>query len=253
MIDLTQITRRALETKPYAWAAIDNLFSAKNSAGLADSFPLDHFKTVASYGGEKDYNYEARSLIPMGADSISYPEELSEDWIGLANDLLSAAYREAMSSLTKCDLTTVPMEVNVFHYGPGACLGPHPDLEDKILTHVMYFNQSWNMKDGGCLTVLRSADPADIAAEIAPLVGNSAVLVRSKNSWHAVSRVINGCRRARRSLTVTFYRPGSVSTLWPPDDTTQLHRYDDLDLDIKRRCPTNSSASLRQKLASWWK
>ncbi len=225
MINLTQILRHTLQTQPYAWGAIGNLFSPKDAANLAASFPRDHFKTI-SYYGERDYEYEARALIAMGGDTVSYPEELSEAWLGLARDLLLPAYRVALSLLTECDLTTAPMEVNVFHYGPGANLGAHSDLEDKVVTHILYFNRSWNREDGGCLTILGSADPADVAAEVEPIVANSAVVVRSERSWHAVSRVVSGCRRSRRSLTATFYREGSVSTMWPPGDITPLHRYD---------------------------
>ena len=93
------------------------------------------------------------------------------------------------------------------------------------MTHVLYFNRSWNSADGGCLSILRSADPADLVAEIPPIVGNSSVLVRSDNSWHAVSRVAKNSASSRRSVTVTFYPPGSVSSMWPPGDTTPLHRY----------------------------
>lgn len=251
MIDLTQIARHTLQTQPYAWAAVGNLFSPRDAAALAASFPCDHFKTVAGYGGEKDYEYEARALIVMGAGTISYPEELSEDWLGLANDLLSPAYRVTMSLLTGCDLTTVPMEVNVFHYGPGANLGPHPDLPDKLVTHVLYFNRSWDGENGGCLTILRSGDPTDVAAEVTPIVGNSAVVVRSEKSWHAVSRVVNGCCWSRRSLTATFYRPGSVSTLWPPGEPTPLHRYDATDLEVETSPPRNWWARSRRRFASW--
>jgi SM-20-related protein len=225
MIRLAQIAQQALQTEPYGWAAVGDLFTQRDAAALAASFPCDHFKTVSGYGGEKDYEYEARELIAMGADTISYPEELSKAWLAVAHDLLSQAYRVAISLLSGCDVGAAPMEVNVFHYGPGACLGPHRDLEDKLVTHVLYFNGSWNGKDGGCLSILRSADPADVAAEIVPIVGNSAVLVRSEKSWHAVSRVVNGSLESRRSLTATFYRPGSVSTMWPPDDRTPLHCY----------------------------
>lgn len=136
----------------------------------------------------------------------------------------------AMTTLTGCDLAQAPMEVNVFHYGPGGSLGPHRDLPEKLVTHVLYFNRSWNPTDGGCLSVLRSADPADVVAEIAPLVGHSSVVVRSENSWHAVSRVVNDSGHSRRSMTVTFYRPVSVSSMWPPEDTTPLHRYHAADL-----------------------
>ena len=122
------------------------------------------------------------------------------------------------------------MEVNVFHYGPGGSLDAHRDLPEKVATHVLYFNRSWNKADGGCLRILRSADTEDVLPEISPVVGNSAVIVRSENSWHCVSRVITNATSSRRSITVTFYRPGSVSTMWPPGDTTPLHRYDAPDL-----------------------
>jgi hypothetical protein len=120
-----------------------------------------------------------------------------------------------MSSLTGFDLSTAPLEVNVFHYPPGGLLGAHADLRDKIVTHVLYFNQSWNDEDGGCLSILRSSDPRDIVKTVSPVVGNSAVLVRSDDSWHAVSPVVKGCRLSRRSLTATFYHAGAVSTMWP--------------------------------------
>jgi len=241
MIDLTRITRHTLETQPYEWAEVGGLYSPQDAAALAASFPRDHFKTVVGYDGEKDYVYEARALIAMGAGTVSRPEELSEAWLALAHDLLAPAYRAALSSLTGQDLSAVPMEANVFHYGPGACLGPHLDLRDKLVTHVLYFNPVWNVEDGGCLTVLRSGDSTDIAADIAPIIGNSAVLVRSDRSWHAVSRVVNGCRESRRSMTVTFYRPGSISTMWPPGDKTPLHRYD----------PSGSETKPR-RLPRWW-
>ena len=249
MIDLSQILRHSLQTQPYAWAAIGNLFSPTDGAALAASFPRDHFKTI-SYYGERDYEYEARALIAMGADAVSHPEELSEAWLALARDLLTPAYRVALSQLSGCDLTTAQMEVNVFHYGPGANLGPHSDLEDKVVTHILYFNPSWNREDGGCLTILRSSDPADIAAEVDPIVGNSAVVVRSEKSWHAVSHVVKGCRRSRRSLTATFYREGSVSTMWPPGDSTPLDRYEATDPTLESQGLVKVWRNWRRKYAS---
>ncbi|NUT88940.1 2OG-Fe(II) oxygenase [Pseudomonas corrugata] len=225
MLELSRIESTALKSHPFSWAEIGNLYSAQNAAALAESFPHDHFKTVSGYGGEKNYDYEARALVEMGTRTVAFPEALSEAWLSLARDLGSIQYREAMSRLTGIDLLSVPMEVNVFHYGPGASLGAHPDLPDKLVTHILYFNEAWNRDDGGCLQILSSRDPAAVVAEIEPLVGNSAVLVRSADSWHAVSRVVGNCNSSRRSLTATFYRPGSLSSMWPEGDTTPLHGY----------------------------
>jgi Rps23 Pro-64 3,4-dihydroxylase Tpa1-like proline 4-hydroxylase len=225
MIDLDRILHQQLETNPYRWAVVDKLFSPSDAEALAATFPHDHFKRLSHYGGDKDSEYEARALVGMGEHGISRPETLSRAWQALANDFLSPAYRAALSSLTRTNLSDAVLEVNVFHYPPGGLLGPHPDLQDKIVTHVLYFNRSWNDEDGGCLTILRSSDPGDIARTVSPVVGNSAVLVRSDDSWHAVSPVVKNCRRSRRSLTATFYDPGSVSTMWPPGDSAPLHNY----------------------------
>ena len=226
MIDLTRFERQTLKADPYEWAFVDGLFTPADAAALASTYPRDNFKTLAGYDGEKGYEYEGRSLIGMGAKTTSHVEGLSPVWQQLAAHLLSPAYRAAMTKLTGRDLTSAPVEVNVFHYTPGSWLGPHLDLKTKIVTHVLYFNNTWNIDDGGCLAILRSAKMADIANKISPIVGNSSILVRSEKSWHAVERVANGCRRSRRSVTVTFYHPGSPSTMWPPGDPTPLHCYD---------------------------
>lgn len=230
VINLESIKHHRLETYPYGWAAIDKLFSPEDAARLAANYPCDHFKRVSRSDAERYYEYEARSLIGMGQDATSYPEELSDAWRMLALDLLSPQYRAAMTTLTGLDLTRAPMEANVFHYGPGGSMDPHQDLPEKLVTHVLYFNRSWNAPDGGYLRILRSSDPADLAAEIQPIVGSSCVIVRSENSWHAVSQVASDSACSRRSITVTFYRPGSESTMWPPGDNPRLHRYHAPDL-----------------------
>jgi SM-20-related protein len=215
MIDLNRISNTNLKNEPYRWAAIDELFSPADAAALAATFPSDHFKDVAGYDGEKNRKFEIRPLIRMGEQSISGGKAISAAWRALANDFLAPTYRDAIASLTGIDLREAGLEVNVFHYPPGGSHGPHPDHRNKLVTHVLYFNESWNDDDGGCLTILRSSDPGDIASIISPRVGNSALLVRSDDSWHAVSHVAESCGLSRRSLTVTFYRPGTVSMVWP--------------------------------------
>jgi lipopolysaccharide transport system ATP-binding protein len=213
-----------LREQPYRWGILDGLFAAEDARHLTQTFPVDHFKVVAGYDREKGYEYQARSLIHMGEQVVSHLHNLSPGWRKLAQDLLSPAYRDAMSGLTGMDLTGLPIEVNVFHYGQGAWLGPHVDLQDKLVTHVLYFNAHWNDRDGGCLNVLGSSSMDDVVAIASPIAGNSAVLVRSDNSWHAVSKVGSHCAESRKSVTVTFYKPGSVSSMWPPHERSWRHR-----------------------------
>jgi lipopolysaccharide transport system ATP-binding protein len=225
VIDLTRLDEQRLAIQPYEWAFVNNLYSKRDAKLLAASFPTDNFKTVKGYDGEKGYEYEARALIQMWATEPSHFNGLTDIWRRLANSLLSPEYRSAMTRLTGRALMDAPMEAYVCHYGPGAWLGPHLDLKDKIVTHVLYFNETWDLADGGCLQILNSQDITDVAATIPPCVGNSSLLVRSDKSWHSVSKVTDGVRRSRRSLNVIFYHQGAVSTMWPPGDNTPLHSY----------------------------
>ena len=223
------IARHRIESYPYRWAAVNDLFRREDALELVETYPLDHFKPMSAHGADRQWEYDVRSLIDMGAGRISFPEDLSMAWRALAMDLLSPEYRAAMSALTGCDLRQASLEVNVFHYGAGGLQSPHQDLPDKIVTHVLYFNRAWNGADGGCLRILRSPDPEDAAFEVTPIVGRSCVIVRSDDSWHAVSRVTGKPNCSRRAVTVTFYRASSVSTMWPPGDTTPLRRYRDVE------------------------
>lgn len=225
VLDVRRIENAKLQRTPFAWAEIDQLYGRQDAAELAATYPRDHFKRVSGYGGEKDYEYQARALRPLGSEQIAFADSLSPVWQRLARALGSAPYRAALSRLTGVDLSQAPMEVNVFHYGPGASLGAHPDLSDKLVTHILYFNEDWNPHNGGCLSILRSNDANDVSAIVVPQVGNSAVLVRSDSSWHAVSPVVSGCVTSRRSVTVTFYHPGSRSSMWPEGEEHSLQDY----------------------------
>jgi hypothetical protein len=216
MLDLQRIAAQKMETTPYQWVFVDRLFSTTDAARLAASFPEDKFKKVAGDDGEKSFEYQSRSLVHMGAASPSDIEGLSPAWRELAADLLSPEYRSALKRISGLELTSKPLEVNVIRYGPGAFLGPHVDIKAKVMTHVLYFNAAWNAQHGGAINILRSADPADVVARIPPMVGGSVLLVRSRKSWHSVSRVTEDCRISRHSINVIFHRPGSVSTMWQP-------------------------------------
>lgn len=225
MLSFSKISTSRLKTSPFLWTEISGLYSPQDCASLAQTYPLDHFRTIEAYGGEKDYRYDARSLVPMGEQTVSRPEYLSPAWRQFAQDLISDDYRKAMSELTGMDLSDFPMEANLYHYGSGALLGPHRDLPEKKITHVFYFNERWLPTDGGCLAILNSSDAKDVAALVNPMVGNSVAFVRSDASWHEVTKVTGKVRESRRSVTVTFYLPGSLSSMWPPGSELELHDY----------------------------
>lgn len=225
MLNSPLLEETTLNKDPFEWAFVDRLFTPADAAAIAASYPFDHFKLVRGNDGEKGYEYEVRSLIHMGAQSPTDAGYLSPEWRQLAADLLSSDYRKAMSRLTNLDLNDLMIEANIFHYRPNDWMGPHLDLKEKVVTHVLYFNDKWNPADGGCLNILRSSTPSDVHIQVPPIVGNSVVLVRSEKSWHSVSKNIGASGRSRRSMTVTFYPRGCQSSMWPLGITPELHDF----------------------------
>src|SRR5439155_4403979 len=135
--------------RPFSYAVVDGLFRPRDAAALAGSYPTDHYR-VLNARDEKAYRYDARPFIAFGTGELRFPERLSPEWRTLGADLASPAYREALGDLVRLDLRDAPVEVNLFHYGPRAMLEAHPDLPDKVVTHVLYFNESWERQYGGC-------------------------------------------------------------------------------------------------------
>jgi len=221
LLQLDALSRASLERVPFSYAVVRELFRPDAAAALVADFPTDHY-WVVDRRDEKASRYDVRPFIDFGTSEVRFPERLSPEWRALGADLASPAYRSALGNLIGLDLDEHPLEVNLFHYGPRALLEPHPDIPEKVVTHVLYFNESWERGDGGCLRILRSADPEDVVTEILPLIGTSSVIVRSDDSWHAVPAVRPDVDRSRRSMTVTFFRPGSRNSLFPVDGDYRL-------------------------------
>jgi len=70
----------------------------------------------------------------------------------------------------------------------------HTDIRSKVVTGLIYLNESWE-SDGGRLRLLRNAhDFEDYIAEVPPIGGTLLMFKRSDNSWHG-HKPFSGVRR----------------------------------------------------------
>jgi len=102
----------------------------------------------------------------------------------LLDELESDAFREAFEEKFGLDLSGRPTVTTV----RGRCDARdgkiHTDSTSKIITVLIYMNESWR-DTGGRLRLLRSADNLnDIIAEVPPVAGTLLAFKRSDNSWH---------------------------------------------------------------------
>jgi len=102
----------------------------------------------------------------------------------LLDELESEEFRAAFEDKFAVDLSGRPTVTTV----RGRCDANdgriHTDSKSKIITVLIYMNESWG-ETGGRLRLLRSADDLnDLIVEVPPVAGTLLAFKRSDNSWH---------------------------------------------------------------------
>ncbi|MFE4924865.1 2OG-Fe(II) oxygenase [Streptomyces sp. NPDC056661] len=214
IINLDALGSAEMRTEPYPWACYTD--AMRDPEGLIESFPTDGFEwhsqrrlleTIGKRGSDPWFQHSVatRPLLELGADKPRDTAELDEQWLAVAEDLVSAEYRECLSDLTGYDVRGLRLQAHFWRFDQGSFFQPHIDKAHKIVTHLMYLTENWSPEMGGCFRVLRSNDPDDVHTEIPPLTNNSIVLRRTDNAWHAVSPIPRESNRSRRLLQVWFW------------------------------------------------
>jgi hypothetical protein len=130
---------------------------------------------------------EINSDYPKISASGSFPVDqvdFGPAFQSLLDELNSDALREAFEEKFGIDLSGRPTITTV----RGKC-GPgdgkiHTDSATKIITVLVYMNESWD-QPGGRLRLLRSSrNLDDIIVEVPPIAGTLLAFKRSNNSWH---------------------------------------------------------------------
>jgi hypothetical protein len=120
----------------------------------------------------------------------------------LLEELESEGFRHAIERKFGVDLEGRPTMVTVRGYLRKKDGEIHTDSKTKIITVLLYLNESW-AGDGGRLRLLRSGtDLEDYVAEVPPLAGTLLVFRRSDCSWHG-HKPFEGPRRAIQFNWVT--------------------------------------------------
>jgi hypothetical protein len=215
MLNMEALDSAELRTDPFPWAYYEDAFS--NAQGLIDSFPSTGYEwhsqrrileAIGKTGSDAWYQHSVatRPLLELGSRQPYHPDDLDERWLGVAEDLASAEYRELLTELTGYDVRGLRMQAHFWRFDEGASFKPHVDKPHKVVTHLMYLTDNWTREMGGCFRLLSSENPEDVYAEIPPVPNNSIVLRRTDNAWHSVSEIARrDGDRSRKLLQVWFW------------------------------------------------
>jgi SM-20-related protein len=174
------LERTPLQVDPFEYVVVPNFVKPERLAEIVADFPD----------------------VP-GAGSHP-PSELRivGHFAGLLEDLKSEAFRKAIESKFAVDLEGRPTMTTVRGYVRKKDGEIHTDSTTKIITVLLYLNDSWD-EQGGRLRLLRNGtDLEDYVAEVPPFGGTLLVFRRSENSWHG-HKPFEGRRRAIQFNWVT--------------------------------------------------
>lgn len=150
----------------------------------------------------KDVNRDYPEIDEPG----NFPPEglrYGQSFTTLLEELASDETRRAFAAKFGIDLSDLLLQTTVRKYSEESDGAIHNDSRTKIITALIYFNETWPHA-GGRLRLLRSPkDIDDYAAEVAPERGTLLAFRRSERSYHGFVP----CESERRSLQMYWVKP----------------------------------------------
>jgi hypothetical protein len=179
-LDLDAFRRTPLKRQPYDYLVVPNFITTAAFGGIVEDYP----------------QVDKPGSFPTS--TLSYGPRFA----ALLAELEGPALRAAMAEKFHVDLSGRPATITVRARCRASDGKIHTDTASKIITVLIYCNQSWDA-DGGRLRILRSGtDLADYAEEVSPYGGTLLAFRRSSVSWHG-HEPFEGPRRAVQLNWVT--------------------------------------------------
>lgn len=162
MIDIQAIDKASVTTEPFRFFAADKVLEGHDLDAIRADFP----------------NIEKPGVYPL--EALEYGPAFAK----LIDDIRSPALAKAVGKKFGVDLTGLPLMITVRGQAQAKDGRIHTDTKDKVVTCLLYLNDTWE-EGGGRLRLLRSGtDIEDFLVEIPPHGGSFAAFKVAPNSWH---------------------------------------------------------------------
>lgn len=171
-IDIAKLASARLRTDPFEYTIVPGFLKPASLQAVIESYP--HLR-----GGS----------YPL--DTLEVPPVLQE----VIDELDGPAFERAVAEKFNVDIAGRPKMYTLRGYCRLKDGKIHTDSEDKIITVLLYMNESWPHENGR-LRMLRSGDDLDdFAEEVPPEGGTLLIFKRSDRSWHGHTK-FEGVRRS---------------------------------------------------------
>ena len=187
LIDLSALEACELHTDPFDYIVVPDFLPPEALARVNADYPAIDTATNHDLA---DLHYGAQFSTFLG-------------------ELQTNAFRQALGDKFGVDLTHCPTTITVRKYCEQSDGNIHTDHWSKVITVLVYFNESWD-HEGGRLRMLRSEhDLEDYTAEVKPLGGQLLAFRRTDHSWHGHKPFVS----ERRMLQYNFLSSSKLAQL----------------------------------------
>ncbi len=178
LTNINALRAAQLQTDPFDFLVVPDFLSADALARVNADYPA--IDTAANHSLE----------------NLTYGAAFE----ALMDELRSPALATALGEKFDMELASLPTTVTVRKFCERTDGNIHTDHKSKVITVLVYFNESWEHEDGQ-LRLLRSGDDIEnYAAQVPPLGGTLLAFRRTNHSWHGHTRFVG----ERRMVQVNY-------------------------------------------------
>ncbi len=161
-LQIERLRQAKRETSPFEYTIVTGFLDADTVARVNATYP-----PIASGGSFPVESLDAGMAIKAVIEELDGPE-----------------FQRAIEEKFDVDLSGRPKMYSLRGYTRAKDGKIHTDSKDKIITVLLYLNESW-AHAGGRLRLLKNGQNVDdFLAEVPPDGGTLLVFKRSENSWH---------------------------------------------------------------------
>jgi hypothetical protein len=185
MINFAALNAAELQRDPFDYLIVPNFLTPEVVAAVNPDYP--------QITGPANFKLE----------EIDYGPAFAE----LVDELAGPQLTRKMAAKFGVDLPIDSTSITVRKFCEQTDGHIHVDHRTKIISMLVYFNETWDV-DGGLFRVLRSPDDIeDYAAEVAPLAGTMVAFRRTDKSYHGHKRYVG----ERRMVQVAWVGEGALA------------------------------------------
>lgn len=161
IINYTVIDNADVNSSPYPYFAIDNIFNEDRHSSLLEDFPK------INSGGS----------FPLS--SLEIKGSIKE----LVKEIESDKFRNVFAKKFNVDLSNKPLIITTRGFSRSKDGKVHTDSKTKLITILIYFNDGWEFNTGK-LRILNSDHLDNYASEFSSSIGQLIAFKVTDNCWH---------------------------------------------------------------------